>query len=63
MATDPISLAILEAPGNLGAEIVVGEGQSLGNPQNFGGPHLGFLATTKKKSAQSPGTNNRANRG
>lgn len=55
VATDPISLAILEAPGNLGAEIVVGEGQSLGNPQNFGGPHLGFLATGKRNLRKVPG--------
>ncbi|WP_408955953.1 aminomethyl-transferring glycine dehydrogenase subunit GcvPA [Natroniella sp. ANB-PHB2] len=55
VSADPISLALLEAPGNLGADIVVGEGQALGNPLNFGGPHLGFLATTKKNMRRIPG--------
>ncbi|SJZ30399.1 aminomethyl-transferring glycine dehydrogenase subunit GcvPA [Selenihalanaerobacter shriftii] len=55
VATDPISLALLEAPGNLGADIVVGEGQSLGNNLNFGGPHFGFFATTKRNMRRMPG--------
>ncbi|MCK8817736.1 aminomethyl-transferring glycine dehydrogenase subunit GcvPA [Natroniella sulfidigena] len=55
VSADPVSLALLEAPGNLGADIVVGEGQALGNPLNFGGPHLGFLATTKKNMRRIPG--------
>lgn len=52
---DPISLAVLEAPGKLGADIVVGEGQSLGNGINYGGPYLGFLATTDKLVRKIPG--------
>ena len=55
VAADPIFLALLEAPGNLGAEIVVGEGQSLGNPHNFGGPHFGFFATTEDNMRKLPG--------
>ncbi len=55
MYTDPISLGILKTPGDLGVDIVVGEAQSLGNRLNFGGPHLGFLATTSKLVRKLPG--------
>ena len=48
VVTDPISLGLLRAPGNYGADIVAGEGQALGNGLNYGGPYLGFFACREK---------------
>ena len=54
---DPISLALLEPPGarGAGADIVVGEGQALGNPASFGGPLLGFFACSQALVRRMPG--------
>jgi len=52
---DPISLALIKPPGECGADIVVGEGQALGNSPSFGGPLLGFFAAREKYLRQMPG--------
>jgi glycine dehydrogenase subunit 1 len=53
--TEALSLALLRAPGELGADLVCGEAQSFGLPMGFGGPHLGFLASRQKHVRQMPG--------
>ena len=52
---DPISLAVLEAPGNLGADVAVGEMQPFGMPLLFGGPYAGYMATKTEFVRQLPG--------
>ena len=53
--TEAVSLGLVTAPGAMGADIVVGEGQSIGNALNFGGPYVGLFATKSKYIRQMPG--------
>ncbi len=55
MVVDPISLGVLKSPGELGADIAVGDAQAFGNALNFGGPYLGFLAAKSKLVRKMPG--------
>ena len=55
VVTEVVSLGLLESPGAQGADIVVCEGQSLGNGLNFGGPYVGLFATREKYVRQMPG--------
>jgi glycine dehydrogenase subunit 1 len=55
VSVDPISLGLFTPPGEYGADIVVGDGQALGNGLNFGGPHLGFFAVRRENVRKSSG--------
>jgi glycine dehydrogenase subunit 1 len=55
VVTEPVTLGLIEAPGNLGADIVVGEGQSIGVGLQFGGPYLGLFGCREKYVRQMPG--------
>jgi glycine dehydrogenase subunit 1 len=55
VVADPVSLGLLEAPGRLGADIVVGEAQALGNAMSFGGPGVGYMAVSAKLMRRIPG--------
>ena len=55
IVTEVLSLGAVRPPGEMGADIVAAEGQSLGNALNFGGPHVGLFATREKFVRQMPG--------
>ncbi len=55
VGVDPISLGLLAPPADYGADIVIGEGQVLGSPMNFGGPLLGIFGTRKEHVRKMPG--------
>ena len=55
MGCNPIALAIMKTPRDCGADVAVGEGQPLGMPISYGGPSLGFMATTAKHMRKLPG--------
>lgn len=55
VVTEPVALGLLKSPGEMGADIVVGEGQSLGVGLQFGGPHLGLFACHARHVRQMPG--------
>ena len=69
VVSDPISLGLFKPPGDYGADIVVAEGQALGIPLSYGGPHLGIFATRKALVRQMAGrlvgqtTDSKGNRG
>ncbi|MCC7290727.1 MAG: aminomethyl-transferring glycine dehydrogenase subunit GcvPA [Phycisphaerales bacterium] len=55
ISTDPLASGLLKPPGAFGADIVVGEGQPLGVPMQYGGPYLGFMATREEHLRRMPG--------
>ena len=55
VVTEPVALGLIKAPGEMGADMVVGEGQSIGVGLNFGGPYVGLFATRDKYVRQMPG--------
>ncbi len=55
VVTEIVALGAIESPGAMGADIVVGEGQSIGNGLNFGGPYVGLFASREKYVRQMPG--------
>ncbi len=62
VVTEPVSLGLIEPPGAMGADIVVGEGQGIGNGLNFGGPYVGLFATRSEVPAADAGPRLRRDR-
>ncbi len=63
VSSNPLALGLLKSPGEFGADIVVGDAQPFGIPTQFGGPHCGYFATTKKTDAKSSWSSCRSNDG
>ena len=55
VTTEAVSFGLIKSPGEMGADIAVAEGQSIGNALNFGGPYVGLFATREKYMRQMPG--------
>ena len=55
VSADPVALAMFKSPGDYGADIVVGEGQTVGSPTTFGGPYVGLFSAKTKHLRQMPG--------
>ena len=55
VTTEAVSFGLLKTPGDMGADIAVAEGQSIGNPLGFGGPYVGLFACSEKLMRQIPG--------
>ena len=55
VVTEPVALGAVKSPGEMDADVVVGEGQSIGVGLNFGGPYVGLFATREKYVRQMPG--------